>query len=55
DELNSLVYLECVTKEILQYAPIMGAISREAARDGIPIRKGDTVIITTYNLHRDPR
>ncbi|CAF0790335.1 unnamed protein product [Adineta steineri] len=59
DILDSLIYVECVTKEILRYAPIAGAIAREATRDDmiddIPIKKGDTVIIATYNLHRDPR
>ncbi|CAF0980167.1 unnamed protein product [Adineta steineri] len=53
DILDSLVYIKGVTKEILRYAPIAEAISREATRDDISIRKGDTVIITTYNLQQD--
>ncbi|CAF4221678.1 unnamed protein product, partial [Adineta steineri] len=53
--LDSLVYVKCVTKEILRYASIVGAMSREETRDDIPIRKEDTCVIDTQNLHRDPR
>jgi cytochrome P450 len=59
DLLDALVYVECVTKEVLRYAPIAGAISREATRDDmigdIPVKKGDTVVLAIQNLHRDPR
>jgi cytochrome P450 len=57
--LDSLIYVECVLKEVLRYAPIAAGISREATRDdiidGIPIKKGDIITIATQNLHQDPR
>jgi cytochrome P450 len=57
--LDSLIYVECVTKEVLRCAPVAGAFAREATRDdiidGIPIKKGDIIMIAVQNLHRDPR
>jgi len=57
--LDSLIYVECVTKEVLRFAPISSAIAREATCDdkidNIPIKKGDIVVLATYNLHIDPR
>ena len=59
DILDSLIYVECVAKEVLRFAPIISGTSREATRDdtidGIPIKKGDAVMIAVYNLHHDPR
>jgi cytochrome P450 len=59
DILDSLIYVECVIKEVLRFAPVAAAISREATCDdiidNIPIKKGDTVTISIVNLHRDPR
>ena len=59
DRLDSLVYVDCVAKEVLRFAPIASAIAREATCDtmidDISIRKGDTVVLAIQNLHRDPR
>ena len=59
DRLDSLIYVECVTKEVLRFAPIAGAFTRQATCDdmidNIPIKKGDIVIIASQNLHLDPR
>ena len=59
DVLDSLVYADCVVKEVLRAAPIGAAVSRQATRDdridSIPIKKGQLVIIATQNLHADPR
>ena len=59
ERLESLTYVECVTKEVLRFAPITAGLSRQATRDdvidGIPIRKGDMVLIANHNLHMDPR
>jgi cytochrome P450 len=56
---DSLDYVECVTKEVLRLAPIAPDISREATCDdmidGIPIKKGDVIVIAIQNLHKDPR
>ena len=57
--LDSLIYIDCVVREVLRYAPIAGAISREATADctidDIPIMKGDTITIAVHNIHLDPR
>ena len=59
EELDSLTYVECVTKELLRFAPITGQFAREATRDdvidGISIKKGDIILMATHNLHLDPR
>lgn len=59
DVLDSLVYVDCVVKEVLRVGPIAGAVSRQATRDdligSIPIKKGQQVIIAIQNLHNDPR
>ncbi|CAF1041887.1 unnamed protein product [Rotaria magnacalcarata] len=59
DDLDALVYVECVMKELLRYAPIAAAIVRQATRDDIIndiiVRKGDIFLIATQNMHRDPR
>ena len=57
--LDSLIYIECVTKEVLRYAPIATGVVREAMCDdvlgNIQVRKGDNIMIAIQNLHRDPR
>jgi cytochrome P450 len=59
DLLDSLIHVECVTKEVLRFAPIITAVLRVATCDDtiddIPIEKGDTVYIAIQNLHQDPR
>lgn len=59
ETLDSLIYIDCVVREVLRYAPIAGAISREATADcridDIPISKGDTITIAVHNIHHDPR
>ncbi|CAF1447585.1 unnamed protein product, partial [Didymodactylos carnosus] len=57
---DQLVYVHCVIKEVLRYAPIIDAAARECEQNdssfnGIEVRKGDTIIIPLQNLHRDPR
>lgn len=55
DILDSLIYVECVTKEVVRCAPIASAIGRDATYDdiidGIPIKKGDAIMISVPNLH----
>ena len=57
--LDSLVYVECVVKEVLRFAPTAVSVSRQATRDDmiddIPVRKGDLIDVAIYNLHFDPR
>lgn len=57
--LDSLVYVECVVKEVLRFAPISPGVIRQAMQDdvidSIPVSKGDNIMIATHNLHRDPR
>ena len=59
DTLDGLIYIECVTKEVLRFAPIAAGIVRQATRDdildGIQVKKGDTFLIAIQNVHRDPR
>ncbi|CAF4042177.1 unnamed protein product, partial [Rotaria sp. Silwood2] len=59
EDLDELVYVECVMKEILRYAPIAAAIVRQATRDDvindIIVKKGDIFLIATQNMHRDSR
>ncbi|CAF0847146.1 unnamed protein product [Adineta steineri] len=59
DILDSLIYVEYVSKEILSYAPTTGEFARAATcdnmTDDVPISKGDTIVIASQNLHQDPR
>ncbi|CAM2703726.1 unnamed protein product [Rotaria socialis] len=59
DVLDSLIYVDCVTKELLRFAPIATIISRKATRDdiidGIEVKKDDTILIAVQSLHFDPR
>jgi cytochrome P450 len=59
DILDKLIYVECVTKEVLRFAPIAAGIVREAICDdiidGIEIKKGDVILIAIQNLHKNPK
>ncbi|CAF2098402.1 unnamed protein product [Rotaria magnacalcarata] len=59
DVLDSLIYVDCVAKELLRFAPIATIISRKATRDdiidGIEVKKDDTILIAVQSLHFDPR
>jgi cytochrome P450 len=59
DALDALIYVECVTKELLRFAPIAAGTVRQATRDdiidGIQVKKGDIFLIAIQNVHRDPR
>ncbi|CAF2786206.1 unnamed protein product [Rotaria sp. Silwood2] len=60
DVLNSLIYVNCVIKEVFRCAPIIPGLSRTALCDGlidgtIHVKKDDTVLIPIYNIHSDPR
>ncbi|CAF3926684.1 unnamed protein product [Rotaria sp. Silwood1] len=59
DILDSLIYIECVTKEVLRFSPIASVVLRQATCDdtidGIEVKKGDTILLAIQNLHRDPR
>ena len=59
ETLETLVYVECVAKEVLRFAPISTGIVRQAMQDdvidNIQVSKGDNIMIATQNLHRDPR
>lgn len=57
DILDKLIYIDCVTKELLRFAPIAAGIVREAISDdiidGIQIKKGDVILIAIQNLHKN--
>ncbi|CAF3597985.1 unnamed protein product [Rotaria sp. Silwood1] len=59
--LDSLVYLDCVVKEILRFSPPLDAAIRTLTMDdhlpnsGIQLYKGDLIIIPICILSRDPR
>lgn len=61
EQLDQLVYLECVLRELLRFAPpIIGALRRLTADDrlpasGVTLKKGDELFISIYNLERDAR
>ena len=61
DRLDSLVYLDCVVKEVLRFNPPADGILRTLTADGcLPktgyqLYKGDSVYIPTHYLTRDPR
>lgn len=59
DTLDSLIYIECVLKEVLRFAPIVSGTSRQATRDtmlgDVEVKKNDTIVLAVENLHRDPR
>ena len=53
--LEQLIYVDCVLKEVLRFAPIAPGIVRQATSDdiidGYKINKGDIFLIATHNLH----
>ena len=61
DRLDSLVYLDCVVKEVLRFNPPADGILRTLTADdrllesGYQLHKGESVYIPTHNLARDPR
>jgi cytochrome P450 len=59
EALGSLVYLDCVIKELLRFSPIDPYFVRQVMRDDkigdIEVKKGDTILIALVNMHLDPR
>src|SRR5690242_9907156 len=61
DRLDSLVYLDCVVKEVLRFAPPGDLSLRTLTIDdrlpdsGIQLYKGEQVYIPLYTLARDPQ
>ncbi|CAM2706985.1 unnamed protein product [Rotaria socialis] len=63
EAINQLVYLDCVVKEILRHSTAITTYTARVAleddylgneQEKVPIRKGDTVLVCTYNIHHDP-
>jgi cytochrome P450 len=56
---SALQYVDHVVTETLRLYPTAWAITREALRDSVigghPVRKGTTVVIVPWVIHRDPR
>ncbi|CAF2583864.1 unnamed protein product [Rotaria sp. Silwood2] len=59
DNLASLTYCECVTKEVLRLAPVADLTTRIATRDTIvddvKIHRGQIVFIPLHNINTDAR
>ncbi|CAF1275368.1 unnamed protein product [Rotaria sordida] len=59
DNLTSLTYCECVTKEVLRLGPVFGLTSRIATYDTIvddvKIHRGQTILIALHNINTDAR
>lgn len=61
EHLDSLVYLECVIRELFRFAPPLHSSLRTlTADDQLPaskvhLKKGDQIFISIYNLGRDGR
>jgi cytochrome P450 len=61
DQIDSLVYLDCVIKEVFRYCPPASGTIRTLITDDIlpksqiPLYKGESVFIPLHNLSRDPR
>ncbi|CAF3829220.1 unnamed protein product [Rotaria sordida] len=61
DRLDSLIYLDCVIKEILRFSPTIDATARTLTMDdrlpnsGIQLYKGDQILIPVCILSKDPR
>ena len=51
--LDRLIYVDCIVKEVLGFAPIAAGIVRQATMndtiDGIEIKKGDLILISIQN------
>jgi cytochrome P450 len=58
-DVSNLRYTDCVVTETLRLYPTAWAIGREALRDtviaGHHVRRGTTVLIVPWVMHRDPR
>ncbi|CAF4630306.1 unnamed protein product, partial [Rotaria sp. Silwood2] len=59
ENIASLTYCECVTKEVLRLAPTASLTTRIATRDitvdNVKIHRGQTVIIALHNINTDAR
>ena len=61
EQLDSLIYLDCVVREILRFIPPAIGTLRTLMTDdqlpstGVHLCKGDQVLIPFYNLNRDQR
>lgn len=59
DDLPKLPYTEMVVKEAMRLYPPAWAFSRESIHDvmidGVPVRKGETIMINIFGMHRDAR
>ncbi|CAF4324752.1 unnamed protein product, partial [Adineta steineri] len=61
EHLDSLVYLDCVIKEVLRFCPPVNGSARTLTMDdrlpesGTQLYAGDAVLIPFMNLARDPR
>jgi cytochrome P450 len=61
EQLDSLVYLDCVLRELFRFAPPLHSSLRTLTVDdqlpasGVYLKKGEQVFISIYNLGRDPR
>jgi len=61
EQVESLIYLDCVLREVLRYIPIVVGTTRTLTMDdrlpgsGVRLHKGDEVFIPFYNLSRDKR
>ncbi|CAF3462225.1 unnamed protein product [Rotaria sp. Silwood1] len=61
DQLDCLVYLDCVIEEVLRFVPPASGTARTLTRNdqlpqsGIKLHKGDQIMIAAYNLARDKR
>ncbi|CAF2352715.1 unnamed protein product [Rotaria sp. Silwood2] len=60
-QIDSLVYLDCVINEVLRFAPPINGAARKALADdrlpsnGTRVYKGEQIFIPFYNLARDKR
>ncbi len=61
EQLDSLVYLDCVLRELFRFVPpVIGTMRTLLVDDQLPgtgvhLKKGDQVMIPFYNLNRDER
>lgn len=61
EQIDSLNYLDCVLREVLRLVgPVLGTVRTLTMDDqlpasGLPLKKGDSVMISFYNLARDKR
>src|ERR1700722_14521792 len=61
EQLDSLVYLDCVLQEVLRFVPPVNGTVRTLTMDdrlpesGAQLYKGDQVTISVHNLARDKR